>query len=99
MTLELNHEVPNLLNSSFRVLILGFVMFCSLILYPASLNGQTSCLPTPGDMEGPYYVAGAPVRSKIGSGLIVRGFVKSSANCGALQGARIEWWQVNPQGE
>ena len=60
--------------------------------------GQTSCQPTASDMEGPYYVPGAPKRSKIGNGLIIRGTVRSSEDCSLVSGARIEWWQVNPQG-
>ena len=60
--------------------------------------GQTSCQPTASDIEGPYYVPGAPERSKIGSGLIIRGTVRSSEDCSLLSGARIEWWQVNPEG-
>jgi len=60
--------------------------------------GQSSCQPTASDIEGPYYVPGAPERSKIGSGLIIRGTVRSSEDCSPLTDARIEWWQVNPEG-
>jgi len=60
--------------------------------------GQTSCQPTARDIEGPYYVPGAPERSTIGSGLIIGGTVRSSEDCSLLTGARIEWWQVNPEG-
>ena len=61
-------------------------------------HGQSSCPPTASDIEGPYYVPGAPIRSTIGSGLIIKGTVQSSENCGSLPSARIEWWQVNPDG-
>jgi len=60
--------------------------------------GQSPCQPTASDIEGPYYVPGAPERSKIGSGLIIRGTVRSSEDCSLLTDARIEWWQVNPEG-
>jgi protocatechuate 3,4-dioxygenase beta subunit len=63
-----------------------------------SSYGQTSCRPTVSDIEGPYYVPGAPVRSKIGNGLIIQGTVRSSEDCSPLSGVRIEWWQVNPEG-
>ncbi len=60
--------------------------------------GQTLCQPTASDIEGPYYVPGAPERSRIGSGLIIGGTVRSSEDCSLLTDARIEWWQVNPEG-
>jgi len=60
--------------------------------------GQGPCPPTASDMEGPYYVPNAPERSKTGTGLVVHGTVRSSGDCSVLRDARIEWWQVNPEG-
>ncbi len=60
---------------------------------------QPKCAPTPRDMEGPFYKANAPMRDATGKGFIVAGTVRSAANCEAIQGARVEWWQANPKGE
>ena len=60
---------------------------------------QPACAPTPADMEGPFYKPNAPVRASIGRGLVVAGVVRTAGNCTPIPNARIEWWQVNPQGE
>jgi protocatechuate 3,4-dioxygenase beta subunit len=57
-----------------------------------------ACPPTKADMLGPFYVAGAPERSKTGDGLSVEGAVRSTRECKALPGAKIEWWAANPRG-
>jgi protocatechuate 3,4-dioxygenase beta subunit len=61
--------------------------------------GQAACTPTPADMEGPFYKPNAPVRASIGRGLVVAGVVRTAGSCAPIPNARIEWWQVNPQGE
>lgn len=58
-----------------------------------------ACPPTKADMLGPFYVAGAPERSKTGDGLSVEGAVRSTRECKALPGAKLEWWAANPRGE
>ena len=50
-------------------------------------------------MLGPFYVAGAPERSKTGDGLQVEGAVRSTRDCKALPGAKLEWWSANTRGE
>jgi len=60
---------------------------------------QPSCPPTRPDALGPMYVTGAPQRDRTGQGFVVTGTVRSARGCGALPGARIEWWSVNPKGE
>jgi protocatechuate 3,4-dioxygenase beta subunit len=57
------------------------------------------CPPTAADMLGPFYVAGAPERSKTGDGVAVEGFVRSTRECKALSGAKLEWWSANPRGD
>lgn len=57
------------------------------------------CPPTAADMLGPFYVAGAPERSKTGDGLTVEGAVRSTRDCRALSGAKLEWWSANTRGE
>ncbi len=59
---------------------------------------QGSCTPTPPDSEGPFYTPGAPERVQTGSGLVVRGAVRSAGICAPIPGARIERWQANPEG-
>src|SRR5262245_63941547 len=65
----------------------------------APVLAQPACAPTKPDMLGPMYVGGAPERDGTGQGFVVTGTVRSARGCGALSGARIEWWSVNPRGE
>lgn len=58
----------------------------------------SKCPPTPWDEIGPFYRPGAPLRAKIGSGYVLSGTVRSSADCRPLAGARIEFWQAGPSG-
>ncbi len=60
---------------------------------------QQACAPTAADMEGPFYKANAPERASIGRGLVVSGAVRTAGSCAPVPKARIEWWQVNPQGQ
>jgi protocatechuate 3,4-dioxygenase beta subunit len=75
-------------------LIVSSFMLCSGI--PVSAQ---ACPPTTADSLGPFYVAGAPERSKTGDGLRVEGAVRSTRECKALPGAKLEWWAANPRGE
>ena len=56
------------------------------------------CIPTPPDMEGPFYVPEAPLRESTGSGLVIRGRLLGAPDCRPLPGGRIEWWQTDRQG-
>ena len=58
-----------------------------------------SCPPTRADALGPFYEPGAPVRSKVGTGYILRGVVRAARTCRAIPRARIEFWLVNPRGQ
>jgi protocatechuate 3,4-dioxygenase beta subunit len=64
---------------------------------------QTSCPATAPDMLGPFYTAGAPERGRTGDGLVVAGVVRcvvrSTQECRALSGAKLEWWSANARGE
>ena len=76
------------------------VLAASIML--ATVGGVVSaqgCSPTKADMLGPFYVAGAPERSKTGDGLRVEGLVRSTRECKALSGATLEWWSANPRGD
>lgn len=62
------------------------------------LAASTKCEPTPADYLGPFYKAGAPVRSSVGKGYELGGVVRSSDNCAPIANARIELWLTNSEG-
>jgi protocatechuate 3,4-dioxygenase beta subunit len=57
-----------------------------------------ACPPTPEDMLGPFYEPGAPERSKVGTGHLLQGTVRSAGDCRPLPGARVELWLAGPRG-
>jgi protocatechuate 3,4-dioxygenase beta subunit len=79
-----------------KILAVNLILLSTLIFSLAS--GAERCVPTRSDAEGPFYKPNAPERAKTGKGLVVRGAVLSARDCRPLGGARIEWWQANPQG-
>ena len=78
------------------LLVLGVV--AAPLAAPAGSTGASRCAPTRADQLGPFYEPGAPVRSKVGSGYVLRGRALSTT-CRAIPRARVELWLVNPQGE
>ncbi len=75
------------------------------LAYPFTARGQQSCgLPTPDDIEGPFYKAGAPVRSSLveansrAEKLIVSGLVLSMSGCKPLAGVRLDFWHADDKG-
>lgn len=58
-----------------------------------------ACPATPPDAIGPFYVPGAPVRTRIGTGYVLTGTVRDTRTCLPIVGAMIEFWQVNEQAE
>jgi len=70
-----------------------------LFLYLPVIALAASCKPTPPDMLGPFYKPGAPVRSSVGKGYLLKGAVRSSKDCAPVAGARIEFWLAGPGGE
>lgn len=60
-------------------------------------DAATRCAPTRADALGPFYEPGAPVRSKVGTGYVLRGRVLTTS-CRPIGRARIEFWLVNPRG-
>lgn len=85
-------------------ILIGTMLASALILVPslpspgAQGNASPSCRPTPSDMEGPFYVPGAPLRTSTGSGLVVRGRLLGALDCRPLAGGTIEWWQTDRSG-
>jgi protocatechuate 3,4-dioxygenase beta subunit len=63
-----------------------------------STRSDTKCEPTPADYLGPFYKAGAPVRSRVGKGYQLTGHVISSADCTPIAEATIELWLTGPDG-
>ncbi len=76
------------------------VAWLLLVLGASHVSGaeRFKCEPTPWDEIGPFYRQGAPVRGKIGTGYLLQGTVRSARDCSPIPGARIEVWQVGPDG-
>jgi protocatechuate 3,4-dioxygenase beta subunit len=74
------------------------IIFSLLIMFAVETCQAETCKPTDPDMLGPFYKSDAPIRSAVGKGYIMTGMVKSSRDCSAIKGARIEFWLVNPEG-
>ncbi len=60
---------------------------------------EAGCTPTNPDAEGPFYKPNAPERTSVGKGHVLNGVVKSTRDCAPILGAKIEFWQVNPNGQ
>ena len=76
-----------------------------LLCLPLAAFGQGLCgAPTPDDIEGPFYKAGAPARTSLAEPgskaekLVLSGVVRS-ADCKPLAGATLDFWQADPNGE
>jgi protocatechuate 3,4-dioxygenase beta subunit len=91
-------RAPASVGRSFRAMaaMLAAASMCA-IAAPARAAAP-ACSATPGDQLGPFYRPNAPVRSKVGTGHVLRGTVRSSADCSPLPGAHIELWLAGPNG-
>ena len=72
---------------------------------PFTARAQQSCgLPTPEDIEGPFYKAGAPLKARLvepgskAEKLIVSGLVLSMSGCKPLAGIRLDFWHADDKG-
>ena len=81
-----------------RLLLLLLLLLSPGLLEARATEQHYRCAPTPADADGPFYRAGAPVRSQIGSGYLPFGEVKSAADCRPIGRARIEIWMTGPDG-
>ena len=79
--------------------VLVFVLAAFALGAASGPEAAPSCRPTRADALGPFYEAGAPVRSKIGTGYVLTGRVLASRTCSPIRGARIEFWLANADGE
>jgi protocatechuate 3,4-dioxygenase beta subunit len=66
---------------------------------PYGVIAAETCKPTAPDALGPFYKAGAPIRSSVGKGYVLTGTVRSSADCGPVASAKIEFWLAGPDRE
>src|SRR5512137_1533853 len=78
--------------------LLGVATAVIVTALPGNPAEAQRCTPTPHDEIGPFYRPNAPVRSRIGSGYVLSGTVRSAATCRPIPGARIEFWQAGPDG-
>lgn len=78
--------------------LLTSLVLLLLIHAPCSAVLAATCTPTPWDEIGPFYRPNAPVRDSIGKGYVLRGTVRSAADCSPIRKARIEFWQAGPDG-
>jgi protocatechuate 3,4-dioxygenase beta subunit len=79
------------------------LFFCLLAL-PFCALGQSRCgAPTPADVEGPFYKAGAPARASLAEvasraeRLVLAGVVQS-ADCKPLAGTTLDFWHADASG-
>jgi protocatechuate 3,4-dioxygenase beta subunit len=72
---------------------LAFALLTGVLFLPGPVAGSPAppCSPTEPDMLGPFYKPNAPMRSSVGKGYVLKGFVRS-ADCSPIPGARIELW-------
>jgi len=82
-----------------------FLLFMLLAVFTTvasaeKLKPPTShmCPPTPEDEMGPFYRPGAPLSSRIGTGYVLTGSVKSAVDCAPIPSPLIELWQTGPNG-
>jgi protocatechuate 3,4-dioxygenase beta subunit len=66
-------------------------------------SGQISCVLTPEQTEGPYYISGEHVRRNIteghpGTPLMLRTFVVDASTCRAIRNAAVDIWHADAAG-
>jgi protocatechuate 3,4-dioxygenase beta subunit len=66
-------------------------------------SGAVSCVLTPEQTEGPYYIAGEKLRSDItegrpGTALLLRAFVVDASTCKPIKGAAVDIWHADAGG-
>jgi protocatechuate 3,4-dioxygenase beta subunit len=71
---------------------------------PAAVaSGALSCVLTPEQTEGPYYIANEKLRRNItggrpGTPLLLRGFVVDASTCKAIKNAAVDIWHADAEG-
>ena len=78
------------------------ILAAAMLLIPSAVSGE--CRPTLTNIEGPYYVPGAPLREDLvpeaseGERLLIEGTVFAADCRTPLKGATVELWQAGPDG-
>ena len=70
----------------------------SVSLAAAASGTPDACRPTPNDGAGPFTRLDAPLRSKIGTGHVLRGRVLRAGDCAPVRAALVYLWQAGPNG-
>src|SRR5438034_9756957 len=71
---------------------------------PAAVaSGAVSCVLTPEQTEGPYYIANEAVRRNItegrpGAAMLLRAFVVNASTCKPIKGAAVDIWHADAGG-
>ena len=86
---------------TYTCIWVGLLAVCflpDLLLVAEGVQHAKDCKPTPRDAMGPFYEPNAPFRTTVGEGYILRGVVRSTAQCRALAGAVFEFWLTGSDG-
>jgi protocatechuate 3,4-dioxygenase beta subunit len=80
------------------------VVLGAALAVPFGVRGQACKLPTPEDIEGPFYKSGAPARANLvepGSkaALMVLSGKVLSAKCQPLANTKLDFWHADDKGE
>jgi len=81
-------------------------LLATALAMPFAARGQSACsaVPTPADVEGPFYKAGAPLRSSLveagskAEKLVLSGTVRSN-DCNPLANVALNFWHADEKGE
>jgi len=91
--------------SQYLSLAAGILLIAGLAVLAGSVDGAAPpstaprCPLTQGSFADGAYKANAPVRSRVGTGFVLSGIVRSGIDCSALTGARVEFWLRGPNGQ
>lgn len=78
-------------------------LLAAALALPFAARGQSCGKPTPADIEGPFYKAGAPARASLAEPgskaerLVLSGAVRS-ADCRTLSGVTLDFWHADADG-
>ena len=80
------------------------MLLAAALALPFAAHGQTGCgAPTPADVEGPFYKAGAPLRGNLveagsqAERMVLTGTVRS-ADCKPAANASLDFWHADEEG-
>jgi catechol 1,2-dioxygenase len=96
--MDLEVRSPEMMRSTAVLLSIAALSLVGAAAAGSDALART-CRATAPDSLGPFYEPGAPVRSTVGTGYVLRGRVLSTSGCRPIRRARIEFWLVNPEGE